>query len=178
MGHYNYQQELKTIYDKAVSLYMEGKRGASTYFTEEELIFLASINSRAQDLYDFAEDIHNYGEPDYETFQMIQAICRDYFLTKLNGKPTGRTVPTASLPAKTDSIRSIDWLPRLIPKTRAKLRGEMQEDIMYSCGGDRHFFKQHDIHPAEFLSAAWRFEDDDEALIDWVESRSNQAKSK
>jgi hypothetical protein len=177
MSHYNYQHKLKTIYDKAVSLYAEGKRGTSTYFTEEELIFLVSINSRAQDLYDFAEDLHNYGEPDSETFQMIQAICRDYFLTKLKGKPTGKTVTTASLPAKTDSIRGIDWLPRLMPKAKAKLRGEMQEDIMYCCGGDRRFFKEHDIHPAEFLSAVWRFEDDDEALIDWVENRSTQTKS-
>jgi hypothetical protein len=177
MSNYNYHQKLKSIYDKAVSFYAKGKRDASTYFTDEEVAFLKSINSCAQDPYDFAEDLHNYGEPDYETFQRIQAICRDYFLTTLRGNATGQTIDTASLPPKTDAVRGIEWLPRLIAKTKAKLRGEMPDDIMYSCGGDRRFFKQHDIHPAEFLSAVWRYEDNDEALIDWVETRSNKAKS-
>jgi len=41
----------------------------------------------------------------------------------------------------------IEWLPRIIPKTKAKLRGELR-DLMYCCGGDRRFFQAHSIHPA------------------------------
>jgi hypothetical protein len=26
---------------------------------------------------------------------------------------------------------------------------------MYSCGGDRAFLHQHDIHPADFLRVVW-----------------------
>ena len=39
---------------------------------------------------------------------------------------------------------------------------------MYSCGGDRNFFRTHDIHPAEFLTLVWRNGDNDAATIDWV----------
>ncbi|MBL4576571.1 MAG: DUF5069 domain-containing protein [Opitutaceae bacterium] len=178
MSHYNYTQTLKPIYEKAARLYREGKREPSTYFNEEETTFLESINCRIQDPYDFAEDFHNYGEPDYETFQLIQAVCRDYFLTVLDGTTTGQTIGPADLPPKTDSIRGIAWLPRMAPKAKAKLRGELANEIMYGCGGDRSFFKEHDIHPAEFLNAVWRYEENDEALIDWVEARANKAKSK
>jgi hypothetical protein len=42
---------------------------------------------------------------------------------------------------------------------------------MYCCGGDRRFFKAHDIHPAEFLTLVWRKERDDNAIVDWVVQR-------
>ncbi len=47
---------------------------------------------------------------------------------------------------------------------------------MYGCGGDRRFFKQHDIHPAEFLRVVWANENNDAATIDWVEARSKAAR--
>jgi hypothetical protein len=42
---------------------------------------------------------------------------------------------------------------------------------MYCCGGDRRFFKAHDIHPAEFLSLVWRHERNDTAIVEWVVRR-------
>ena len=42
---------------------------------------------------------------------------------------------------------------------------------MYGCGGDRRFFKENGIHPAEFLRAAWAYEDAESKLIDWVVAR-------
>jgi hypothetical protein len=45
---------------------------------------------------------------------------------------------------------------------------------MYNCGGDRAFFKAHNIHPAEFLRVAWAYEDEPEKIIDWVEARRAQ----
>jgi hypothetical protein len=47
---------------------------------------------------------------------------------------------------------------------------------MYCCGGDRRFFKAHDILPAEFLSLVWRHENDDHAIIDWVLQRGTAAR--
>ena len=76
------------------------------------------------------------------------------------------------MPAKTDAVRGIEWLPRIIPKAKAKLRGELPSSLMYCCGGDRRFFKTHDILPAEFLSLVWRHEHADAAIIDWVVRRS------
>ena len=75
------------------------------------------------------------------------------------------------VPAKTDAVKGIEWLPRLIPKTKAKLRGELPASLMYSCGGDRNFFRTHDIHPAEFMSVVWRHLDNDAAIVDWVLKR-------
>jgi hypothetical protein len=43
---------------------------------------------------------------------------------------------------------------------------------MYCCGGDRRFFKAHDIFPAEFLSLVWRHEGDDAGVVAWVSRRS------
>jgi len=83
----------------------------------------------------------------------------------------------SKLPSKDDAVRGIEWLPRIIPKSKAKLRGELPASLMYCCGGDRRFFKAHDINPAEFLSMIWRNEKNDAAIIDWVASRSAAAKA-
>ncbi|HKB91131.1 MAG TPA: DUF5069 domain-containing protein, partial [Opitutaceae bacterium] len=77
---------------------------------------------------------------------------------------------------KSELIQGIEWLPRIIPKTKAKLRGELPTSLMYGCGGDRKFFKAHDIHPAEFLSLVWRHEKNDAAIIDWVVARGKAGK--
>ena len=81
----------------------------------------------------------------------------------------------AKMPGKSEAVKGIEWLPRLIPKAKAKLRGELPASLMYSCGGDRHFFQTHDILPAEFLSLVWRHETNDSAIVDWVVARSAAA---
>ena len=45
---------------------------------------------------------------------------------------------------------------------------------MFCCGGDRNFFHQNQIHPAEFLSIVRRSENDDRKIIEWVVNRANQ----
>jgi hypothetical protein len=59
-------------------------------------------------------------------------------------------------------------LPRLIPKAEAKLRGEMPADLMYCCGGDRKFFKTHNIDPAEFLRKVWDARGNQAEVVAWV----------
>ena len=88
------------------------------------------------------------------------------------GHASSAVLDESKLPAKTDAIRGIEWLPRIIPKTKAKLRGELPGSLMYCCGGDRRFFKTHDILPSEFLGLVWRHEHDDAAIVDWVVKRS------
>lgn len=171
MKHYDFADRFRALYDKAVKLYAEGRKGADTYFTAEEAAFLAANGITAQHLYDYAEDHHNYGEPGYDRALAIELIRRDYFLNAQGGKASGRTLDTATMPAKTDAVQGIEWLPRLLPKARAKLRGELPADLMYGCGGDRAFFKKHDIHPAEFLNLVWRNEGNDAAIVAWVVKR-------
>lgn len=171
MKHYDFADRFRALYDKAVKQYAAGRKGADTYFTPEESAFLAANGITAQHIYDYAEDHNNYGEPGYDRALAIEQIRRDYFLNVQHGRASGKTVKVESLPGKTEAVKGIEWLPRLIPKTKAKLRGELPTELMYSCGGDRAFFKKHDIHPAEFLSLVWRNENNDAAIVDWVVQR-------
>jgi hypothetical protein len=171
MKHYDFADRFRALYDQAVKLYASGKTGADGYFSADETAFLAANGLTAQNLYDYAEDHHGYGEPGYDRALAIELVRRDYFLNAQGGRPSGKVIDAATMPAKTDTVRGIGWLPRLIPKAKAKLRGELPAGLMYSCGGDRAFFQQHDIHPAEFLSLVWRYENNDTAIIDWVVQR-------
>lgn len=176
MNRYDFADKFRSLYDKAVKFYASGRTGADTYFSEGELAFLAANGLTAQNLYDYAEDQNNHGEPGYDRALTIEMVRRDYFLNVQGGKPSSRVLDESQMPAKTEAIKGIEWLPRLIPKTKAKLRGELPPSLMYCCGGDRRFFQAHDIHPAEFLSLVWRNEHNDAATVDWVVQRS-RAKS-
>lgn len=182
MKHYDFADQFRALYDQAVKLYAAGQRGAETFFDAEQQEFLAANGITAQHLYDYAEDHLNGaqggsaggGEPGYDRALAIELVRRDYFLNAQQGKPSPRVLDEATLPPKDAAIEGITWLPRIIPKTKAKLRGELPASLMYSCGGDRRFFKQHDIHPAEFLSLVWRHENDDAAIVRWVVQRSSK----
>jgi hypothetical protein len=171
MKHYDFAQKFRALHEQAVSRYASGKRGADTLFSAEELAFLSANGITAQHLYDYAEDRNNYGEPDAETALAIESVRRDYFLNVQNGRPSGVILDESTMPAKTAALKGITWLPRILPKARAKLRGELPASLMYGCGGDRAFFKEHDIYPPEFLALIWRTGTDDNAVADWVAQR-------
>ena len=175
MNNYDYQRKLKTVWQKAVELYRKGNRDPSSFFSHLEGEFLQSIGASPQEVFDFAEDYVGGEEPDFTTFALIHNIRRRYFLEEQDGVASEKRIVTNDLPSKKAEVQGIEWLPRIIPKAWAKLRGEMPDDLMYCCGGDRRFFKQHDIHPAEFLELAWKHENDDGAIIDWVCRRSEAA---
>lgn len=176
MRHYTYHQRLQSLWEKAVNLYQSGQRGSESYFNSEETDWLAANGITPQEIYDFAEDFVKYGEPDFLTFALISDVRRNYFLQEMGGRPTGKTIAPSTYPAKDQSVDGIVWLPRLIQKAKAKLRGELDFNTMYCCGGDRNFFRTHDIHPAEFLTFVSKHMDDDQAIINWVKSRTSTAK--
>jgi len=172
MKHYDFADQFRAIYAKAVKLYAAGQTGAGTYFTAAETVFLAANGLTAQNVYDYAEDDTGGSGPGWDRALAIETVRRDYFLNVQGGKASPQVLDEAEMPAKTDAIQGIEWLPRLIPKTKAKLRGELPSSLMYCCGGDRRFFQAHDIHPAEFLSLVWRNGDNDAATVEWVVHRS------
>lgn len=165
----DWKKSFRALFNKAVDQYRSGKRGAVNYFSPAEIAELAAFGYRAQELYDFAEDRVKYGEPDMEIAMAIAAVRRDYFLTVQAGKVTGTTVDVVGLPPKDASVAGIVWLPRIIEKAKAKLRGEMPDELMYGCGGDRKFFKENNVDPAKFLRAVWKANGDEQAVIDFVE---------
>ena len=177
MKHFDFSQRFHQLYDKAVALYGEGKRGADTFFSDDEKRFLAANGISPQHMYDYAEDHNGYrGEPGFDQALGIELVRRDYFLNMQNGRASTQVLDESKLPAKTDAVRGIAWLPRLFPKALAKLHGELPTSLMYCCGGDRKFFKEHDILPAEFLALTWRHENDGGAVVEWVARRSAAAK--
>lgn len=174
MRHYSYQKDLLDVWETAVKAIEAGKRQPSTFFSRAQRLFIASIGATAQEFYDYAEDYVDGREPDFTTVAQVMDIRRYYFLQVQGGKPSGRTLDPETLPAKSSAVAGIPWLPRIIPKAKAKLRGELSPDIMYGCGGDRGFFRDHDIHPAEFLRIVMDHEDDDDTIIAWVKARSRR----
>lgn len=165
---YLWTQQLRPIYDKAVELYRGGNRELESYFTEEEKAFLASIGVRPINLYDYAEDMVGYGEPDWNTVLLIVAARRDYFLYHQHGVTANSVTEAAELPPKTEELDGIPWLPRIIAKANCFLKGGLCHEIMYGCGGDRRFLKEHDLHPADFLRAIWASGGDKDKVLAFV----------
>ncbi|MDZ4788781.1 MAG: DUF5069 domain-containing protein [Blastochloris sp.] len=174
MKPYEWTKQFKTIYDKSLSLYHKGQRGADTFFNKEEITFLESLGCTAQELYDFAEDADSYGDPDYSTALLVASVRRDYFLTIQKGIKSATVTAADELPAKTDKLEGIEWLPRIMAKARLKLRGEMASEIMYGCGGDRRFLSEHQIHPADFLRHVWAAGEHDSKIIDYVKDSQSK----
>ena len=173
MNH-NFQSNLVRIWEKSVSLYKSGNQNSESFPIQEDLPFLSSIGMNKMDAFDFAEDWVLEEEPDLATFLLIHEQRRDYFWEVQKKIPSTNQLDPATLPAKTDSIEGITWLPRIIPKARAKLRGELPECSMFCCGGDRNFFKKNDLHPVEFLRLVQRAKEDDQVIIDWVLARKKE----
>lgn len=173
--NYDYQSKFKRLFDKAVEQYGNGNRDGSSYFDEEEHAFIKSNGWRVQDFYDYGEDMVLGSEPSYEIAQSIEQVRREYFLHIQNSEQSSNVISSAALPPKADELGGVKWLPRIIPKAIAKLKGELPDDTMYCCGGDRAFLKRHDIHPSEFLRVVWANLDDTQGIVDFVKSRSPQA---
>ncbi|MCC6415866.1 MAG: DUF5069 domain-containing protein, partial [Opitutaceae bacterium] len=48
MQHYTFARDFRRIYDQAVALYAQGRRGADTFFTSDDTAFLAANGITAQ----------------------------------------------------------------------------------------------------------------------------------
>jgi hypothetical protein len=171
MKHYDFPVQFRALYDRAVALYAKGQRDATAYFDTAQTAWLASNGITAQHLYDYAEDENQGGEPGFGHAVLIESARHNYFTNVQHGIPSTVVLDESKMPSKTDTVKGIEWLPRIIPKARAKLKGELPTSLMYCCGGDRRFFKANDILPSEFLGVVWRSGDNDAAIVDWVAGR-------
>jgi len=156
----------RAVYDRASARYARGGAAAANLLNAADVAFLVSQGITAQHVFDYVEDLANYGAPDFATAHAIELVRRDYFLDEQKGRPSTVVLDPASLPAKTATVHGITWLPRLVPKARAKLRGELPASMMFCCGGDRDFFKKHAITAAEFLALVRAHENDSQPIID------------
>ena len=108
MNHYDFGGQLHTLYAKAVRAYAAGQRGADSFFTAGERAFLAGNGLTTQNLFDYAEDHHNGGEPGWERALAIESVRRDYFLNVQHGRPSTTVLDEFALPPKTDAVRGIE----------------------------------------------------------------------
>jgi hypothetical protein len=162
---------LHQLFQQALMLYAKGERRAEKYFDPAQTRFLASIGARPIELFDFAEDQTKSGEPTWETVLLIQAARRDYFLHIQKTVWSDRLISMEKLPAKETAVEGIVWLPRIIEKAWAKLKGEMPSELMYGCGGDRHFSHENKVDLADFLRVVWAAGDDQGKIIRYVQSQ-------
>ena len=174
--NFNYQKELVQIWEKAVKLYQKGNTEAENFPISDDLPFLNNIGLNKMDIFDYVEDWICKGTPDLATFLLIHDIRRDFFIEEQKGIHSKKKLSSQDLPGKNEEIEGIVWLPRIIPKARAKLRGELPTETMFCCGGDRAFLQKNDIHPVEFLRITQKAGDQDEIIVQWVVQRikSNQ----
>lgn len=172
MNNYEWTSRLFDIWTKAQERYHEGKRPGNGLLDPADIAFLGAIGQTEQEMFDYAEDYLDGGMPDFGSVVTVADIRRDYFLNIQHGARSGDRINPTDLPPKSAEARGLQWLPRIHAKAVAKIRGELDSDTMYGCGGDRHFLSTHNIHPSEFLRAVRDNLDDKEALYDWVEQRA------
>lgn len=167
-----WEQRFSKLFQSAVTKYRAGHQKADGLVDEKGRTFLASIGHTTQEFFDFVEDFAKTGEPTVETALKIASVRRDYFLQEQSGTPSPLRISMGDLPSKEAKIEGIAWLPRLIPKAEAKLRGEMPPDLMYGCGGDRKFFQAHHVGAAEFLRKVWDARGNQAEIVAWIRTKS------
>ena len=159
------------LFSRCVKRYRVGDRDFANYYDSRDLAFLASIGCRTREFFDFVEDFCEEDAPSPTTALLVAAVRRDYFTAEMNGEAREPTVTRDNIPTFGDTLDGIPYLPRILAKARAKLRGELDPDLMFGCGGDRHFLARHGgLHPADFLRRVWSSGDDDSRIVEWIRS--------
>lgn len=160
-----WEEQFRSVYDRAVDRYRSSRADVAACFDDPARAFLASIGHRPQEIYHFVEDWCGSEEPDRTTVVEIARVRREYFLEVQGGQWSEQRIRTSDLPAKNAALAGYRWLPRIIGKARAKLRGELPDDLMYCCGGDRAFLGKIGLDPATFLRMIWATGDDTDRIV-------------
>ena len=174
MSNYQWDTTFAALFDRCLTRYRSGDEDFANYYSGEDIAFLTSIGYKPREFFDFVEDFGDGGEPTLTTAIMIASVRRDYLRHVMGGKLSGHEITPDELPGKQDELDGVVWLPRIIMKARGKLRGELDPNIMFSCGGDRHFLRTHDIAASDFLRAVWSAGDDDAKILKFVKSYSTE----
>lgn len=162
------------LFDRCLAAYQSGDHDFENHYTCEDSAFLARIGCKPREFFDFVEDFGSEGEPSISTALLVAAVRRDYFHTVQKGIPSATLLTRDDIPTFGDELGGMVYLPRLLAKGRAKLRGELDPDLMFGCGGDRKFLKTHgDIHPADFLRHLWASGTDDQKITTWIKEQQD-----
>lgn len=167
----NWNEHFLELFVRCVTRYKNGEKDYINYYDDEDKALLEEIGYRTREFFDFVEDYCDDGTPSASTALLVAAVRRDYFKVEMKGRFSRPTVTRENIPTFGDDLMGIYYLPRILAKAEAKLRGELDPDLMYGCGGDRKFLKENgDIHPADFLRRVWAADGDDAKLVKWIKS--------
>ncbi|MEN8772066.1 MAG: hypothetical protein ABF381_09470 [Akkermansiaceae bacterium] len=151
-----WNEKFNGLFERCLSAYRDGNSDFISYYSQEDLSFLASIGYKPRELFDFVEDLADEGVPVQSTALLVAAVRRDYLLTVQKGKTSSKQISRDDVPKFGAELEGIAYLPRILSKAEAKLRGELDPDMMFGCGGDRKFLSENgNIHPADFLRHVW-----------------------
>lgn len=160
------------LFDRCAAAFHSGDLDFEKYYSRDDLAFLAGIGCQPREFFDFVEDFCGEGVPSISTALLVAAVRRDYFNAVQKRLPSDKVLTRDDVPTFGDELEGMTYLPRIIAKGRAKLRGELDPDLMFGCGGDRRFLENHgDIHPADFLRQLWAAGDDDLKIAAWIKQQ-------
>jgi len=173
MKNYSWDLIFSNLHQRCLGDYQSGNKDYQRWYDESDRDFLKSIGYQPLEFFDYVEDYAVHQDPSPTIALMIASVRRDYLDVVQGGVLSEVRVMSADLPPKDSALEGYVWLPRIIAKARAKLRGELHPESMYCCGGDRGFLRQHDIAPADFLRAVWAAGADDSKILNYVKSHQN-----
>ncbi|MDA8975041.1 DUF5069 domain-containing protein [Akkermansiaceae bacterium] len=165
-----WNEQFEALFDACLSKYQSGDQNFETYYSDKDHEFLKQIGYKPRELFDFIEDFADEGVPAKSTALLIAAVRRDYFRVVQEENHSDKEVTRDDIPSFGQELDEIAYLPRIIAKARAKLKGELDPDVMFSCGGDRKFLRENKLHPADFLRNVWAADSDDQKIADYVKS--------
>lgn len=170
-----WNESFLALFDRCAAQYRSGNKDFESYYSADDLKLLGEIGYKPREFFDFVEDYCDSGVPEISTALLVAAVRRDYFLAVQESKPSsGKPLTRDDVPSFGEELQGFAYLPRIIAKARAKLRGELDPDLMYGCGGDRNFLsKNGNLHPADFLRRVWAAGDDDSKIAAWVASQAS-----
>ncbi|MEM7385681.1 MAG: hypothetical protein AAF514_12115 [Verrucomicrobiota bacterium] len=174
MTEHLWDTEFSQLFTRCLDRYREGDTDLQNYYTKEDLAFLFSIGYKPREFFDFVEDFADEGKPSPTTAVLIASVRRDFFHTIQKGELSENELMPEDLPARDADLEGFVWLPRIIAKAEAKLRGELNPEIMFCCGGDRAFLTRHHVHPADFLRVTWAARGNHEAIANYVKAHTPQ----
>jgi hypothetical protein len=165
----DWNDRLLALFDKCVILYQKGNHDFKSYYDAADKSLLGEIGYAPREFFDFVEDHCEFAAPSRSTALLIAAVRRDYFHVVMEEKDGSRNVSSNDIPARGDELDGIPYLPRILAKARAKLKGDLDPDLMFGCGGDRGFLQRvGGIHPADFLRRVWAADGDDQKIVEWL----------
>lgn len=172
----NWNDQFLALFRRGLEIYNDGVQRFDEFednYTDGDLDFLESIGYKPRELFDFIEDLGGEGQPSESTALLVAAVRRDYFIVEQSRVHSEEEISHSDLPTFGDTLEDIPYLPRIITKARAKLKGELNPDIMYGCGGDRKFLNDHgNIPMADFLRNVWAAGGDNQKIAAYVKAQA------